>query len=64
MRKKMLFIPFALLLSACSSVTQESDNTHLSSSISETVTSPEKSSTKTASTTEQTMATRKQSTST
>ena len=57
MRKKMLFIPFALLLSACSSVTQESDNTHLSSSISETVTSPEKSSTKTASTTEQTMAT-------
>ena len=42
MRKKMLFIPFALLLSACSSVTQESDNTHLSSSISETVTSPEK----------------------
>lgn len=57
MRKKMLFIPFALLLSACSSVTQESDNTHLSSSISETVTSPEKSSTKTVSTTEQTMAT-------
>ncbi|OUZ31548.1 hypothetical protein A5806_000830 [Enterococcus faecium] len=57
MRNKMLFIPFALLLSACSSVTQESDNTHLSSSISETVTSPEKSSTKTASTTEQTMAT-------
>lgn len=57
MRNTMLFIPFVLLLSACSLITERSDNTQPSSSTSETVTSTEKSSTKTASSTEQTRTT-------
>ena len=57
MRNTMLFIPFVLLLSACSLITEKSDNTLPSSSTSETVASTEKSSTKTASSTEQTRTT-------
>ena len=57
MRNTMLFIPFVLLLSACSLITERSDNTQPSSSTSETVASTEKSSTKMASSTEQTRAT-------
>lgn len=48
MRNTMLFIPFVLLLSACSLITERSDNTQPSSSTSETVASTEKSSTKMA----------------
>ncbi len=42
MRNTMLFIPFVLLLSACSLITERSDNTQPSSSTSETVASTEK----------------------
>ncbi|HFD1577431.1 hypothetical protein PNC41_09790 [Enterococcus faecium] len=57
MRNTMLFIPVVLLLSACSLITERSDNTQPSSSTSETIASTEKSSTKTASSTEQTRTT-------
>ena len=42
MRNTMLFIPFVLLLSACSLITEKSDNTLPSSSTSETVASKKK----------------------